>query len=70
MDTEAHIEEMPLEGEELFGLSDEALAIWDEVQSAMKPDSDGGKKITGQEGLVVAQKVSAFLSALLGEIAD
>ncbi len=70
MHEETHIEEMPLEGEELFGLSDEALAIWDQVQAAMQPDSDGGKKITGKEGMLVAQKVSAFLSALLGEIAD
>ncbi len=70
MDNEAHIEEMPLEGDELFGLSDEALAVWDEVQSAMKPDSEGGKKITVAEGMLVAQKVSAFLSALLGELAD
>ena len=67
---ETHIEEMPLEGEELFGLSDEALAIWDRVQAAMKSDSDGGKTITSKEGLVIAQTVSAFLSALLGEIAD
>ena len=70
MSEETHIEEMGLDGEELFGLSDEALAIWDEIQAAMQPDSDGGKKVTGQEGLLVAQKVSAFLSALLGEIAD
>ncbi len=70
MSEENHIEEMGLDGEELFGLSDEALAIWDEVQAAMKPDSDGGKSITGKEGMMVAQKVAAFLSALLGEIAD
>ena len=70
MENEAHIEEMPLEGDELFGLSDEALAVWDEVQSAMSPASDGGKKITVAEGMLVAQKVSAFLSALLGELAD
>lgn len=70
MEQESHIEEMGLEGQELIGLSSEALAIWDEVRSAMSAAGDGGKKVTSTEGLAIAAKASAFLAALLRDIAD
>ena len=56
--------------DEVVELRDEVVALWQAIAGALRKDSDGGKKITKAERVVLLQKVTALASALAADLAD
>lgn len=61
---------MPLSPDEVVELRDEAVALWQEIASALRADGDGGKRITRAEARRILRAVTSLGAELARELVD
>jgi hypothetical protein len=61
---------MPLQGDEVIELGEEALKVCAALRLAIKPDSSGGKRVTKAEALELVQLMLPLAGHILRSIAD